>query len=73
MKNKKAIHKQFFYTTVLLTLLSGVCSVSLSSKQVLSEHQKILFETSNSTWKIGTYAICGYLGRGELEDCAEDD
>jgi hypothetical protein len=51
-----------FLTVVLLTVLSGLISLSLSSESTLNEHQKRILENSNTTWLMGTGTIFGLLG-----------
>lgn len=51
-----------FFTTTGFTLLSGSCSVWLSSNDTLSEHQTRVFETCSTTWNMGIGAIFGLLG-----------
>lgn len=51
-----------FCTTTSFTLLSGGCSIWLSTNNSLSPHQTRVFETCNTTWNMGIGAIFGLLG-----------
>jgi hypothetical protein len=51
-----------FFTTTSFTLLSGGCSIWLSTNDSLSQPQTRVFETCNATWNMGIGAIFGLLG-----------
>ncbi len=63
-----------FFTTTSFTLLSGGCSVWLSSNE-LSPQRTRVFETCNTTWNMGIGAIFGLLGSkaAELLETEQDD
>lgn len=55
--------KWVFFTTVALTITSGVSAGAIASQNhELSAHQTRVFETCNTTWNMGIGAIFGLLG-----------
>ncbi len=72
VKNYKTHHKpgvdlrrefhEVFFTTVSLTLLSGVTSLWLSFQAPLSPQQTRVFESCSATWQMGIGAVFGLLG-----------
>ena len=53
---------EVFFTTVSLTLLSGVTSLWLSFQAPLSPQQTKVFESCSATWQMGIGAVFGLLG-----------
>ena len=51
-----------FLTVVSFTLLSGGYSVYLANKGNLTPEQTRIFETCNTTWNMGIWAVVGLLG-----------
>lgn len=67
MNNKiMPVPQQVLAGVVFLTVLSGGCSVWLSSQESLSPQQIYVFETSNITWKMGVNVIFGLLGSNAI-------
>jgi hypothetical protein len=64
-----------FFTTTSFTLLSGGCSIWLSSNAELSPQRTRVFETCNTTWTMGIGAIFGLLGSkaADLFESEQDD
>jgi hypothetical protein len=59
------VFKLGFWAALILTIASLVLSFFLlpkDSQTILSEQQKQLFETCNTTWKMGFGAIIGLIG-----------
>lgn len=54
--------QQVFFTTVSLTLLSGVTSLWLSFQAPLSPQQTRVFESCSAAWQMGIGAVFGLLG-----------
>ena len=61
-KKSTSYFQQVFFATIFLTLLSGSCSIWLSSQKILSTEQTRVFEICNTTWNMGIGAVFGLLG-----------
>ncbi len=77
MINRKAnispAFQQVFFTTMLLTLLSGGTSIWMADQRNLSSEQNRVFETCNTTWSMGVGAIFGLLGSKAADLFHTDD
>ncbi|MBD2776668.1 hypothetical protein [Iningainema tapete] len=62
-----------FSTVLGLTLVSGATSLWLSCQDGLSIEQKRLFESSSTTWQMGTGAIFGLLGAKAADILHEEE
>ena len=54
--------KLIFVSVLALTLISLGVTIGLCFVKTLSDHQKELFETCSTTWKMGFGAIVGLIG-----------
>jgi hypothetical protein len=71
--NNKFAYQKILRAAIFFTLLSGGCSMWLSSQDTLTCQQEQLFETANNTWKVGTHAIFGLLGNGAISLFQEEE
>jgi len=77
MKNN---FQQVLFTAICFTFLAGGFSLWLSGKNQLSPERTRVFETCDTTWKMGIGAIFGLLGsqttallKSDQEDNDKDD
>ncbi|HEY9626669.1 MAG: hypothetical protein HY785_03935 [Oscillatoriophycideae cyanobacterium NC_groundwater_1537_Pr4_S-0.65um_50_18] len=72
----KSNFQHVLFTAICFTFLAGGASLWLSSKEDLSPERTRVFETCDTTWKMGIGAIFGLLGSQTaalLESDREDD
>jgi hypothetical protein len=65
--------QQVFFTVVSLTLLSGGTSLWLASQENLSTQQNRVFESTSTTWQMGTGIVFGLLGGKATELFEQED
>ena len=73
MANNNFVYQQVFRAAIFLTLLSGGCSIWLSSQGALTHQQEKLFTTSDNTWKVGAQTIFALLGNGAIGCSREEE